>query len=535
MAAESTGGLVQSKTVLYAWLRAQGFPRHPFEHREAASEREHLSEYFVPYPYFDEIKGLSENPRTAILFGARGCGKSANRVMIESVCQPSDRSADIFGISYTDFSLLAEAVDDGGVSSRQHLRCILGLGVQALIRTLQETPSLAGRLYPEDWALVKRFALDYSDILSPHRLARRLRGINLVPAACTPAEFYAILKEGRLAAALDEHPVPHPPASDIWVTLTDVKPLPPEGSSPSPARLLADLAHLTQQIGMKALYVLVDGLDEFPATAAAPAVSVALLEPLMADLRLMEMDGVAFKFFLPTEIVDELRATPSIRLDRLLFREIIWTEPDLLEMLRSRLLAFSGGRHDSLEPLCRPELRGRIDQVLVDEARRSPRNLLRLGELLLSEHCRLPVAEDDLIGEAVLKAALTKFSQEQQIEQAQPASAPVETPRSFESQIGLRVDLAGGQVFIDGQVLAPPLTGQEYRFLQYLFERRGEVCRRDDIIDAVWGRDQAGGVSEQALDQLASRVRRRIEPEETGSPRFLITVRGRGYQLVDES
>lgn len=62
-------------------------------------------------PYYDEIKGSADDPRTAFVFAARGCGKSAYRVMIQRSCRPDNRDSPVLAIPYTDFSrVLAEAV-----------------------------------------------------------------------------------------------------------------------------------------------------------------------------------------------------------------------------------------------------------------------------------------------------------------------------------------------------------------------------------------------------------------------------------------
>ena len=47
------------------------------------------------------------------------------------------------------------------------------------------------------------------------------------------------------------------------------------------------------------------------------------------------------------------------------------------------------------------------------------------------------------------------------------------------------VDTAAHQVLQSGKVVM--LTDTEYRLLVYLLRHQGVVCRRDDIIDGVWG------------------------------------------------
>jgi two-component system phosphate regulon response regulator OmpR len=70
------------------------------------------------------------------------------------------------------------------------------------------------------------------------------------------------------------------------------------------------------------------------------------------------------------------------------------------------------------------------------------------------------------------------------------------------------------------------LTGGEAALLTALAERPGEILSREDIA-ATLGTDEAG---ERAVDVQVTRLRRKIEADPR-EPRFLHTVRGRGYVL----
>lgn len=81
-------------------------------------------------------------------------------------------------------------------------------------------------------------------------------------------------------------------------------------------------------------------------------------------------------------------------------------------------------------------------------------------------------------------------------------------------------------------VLSDDLTSSEYRLLSFLAQREGEILERDMLIQAVWG-DNAStqGVTDQALDQLLFRLRRKIELD-PASPRHILTVKGRGFKFI---
>jgi len=95
---------------------------------------------------------------------------------------------------------------------------------------------------------------------------------------------------------------------------------------------------------------------------------------------------------------------------------------------------------------------------------------------------------------------------------------------------GVRVDVDSGDVWVDGE-LAPDLTDLEYRLLLLLYGRLGRICDRYEIVESVWGQDYIDEVDDARIGKLVNRLRQKIEPDPS-EPRYLITIRGRGYRLV---
>ena len=60
-------------------------------------------------------------------------------------------------------------------------------------------------------------------------------------------------------------------------------------------------------------------------------------------------------------------------------------------------------------------------------------------------------------------------------------------PLVFEGQsgAGLRLDTVTHQVWVNGKLLEPPLSAQQYRLLELMTGSAG-VVGRDDIVRAVW-------------------------------------------------
>jgi len=89
----------------------------------------------------------------------------------------------------------------------------------------------------------------------------------------------------------------------------------------------------------------------------------------------------------------------------------------------------------------------------------------------------------------------------------------------------MQFDLALGELTQKGKRM--PLTDAEIALLRALCGRLGEVLSREMLCKSV-----GGGVNERAIDVQVTRLRRKIEPD-PGFPRYLRTVRGQGYRLVD--
>jgi pSer/pThr/pTyr-binding forkhead associated (FHA) protein len=93
----------------------------------------------------------------------------------------------------------------------------------------------------------------------------------------------------------------------------------------------------------------------------------------------------------------------------------------------------------------------------------------------------------------------------------------------------LEVDGVAGVVRVNRQVVT--LSPKEFALLAYLYERRGQVCSKDDIGRAVWPEYTAGGIFDYQIENLVRRLRTRIEVD-PAIPQLLFTVRGLGYKLI---
>lgn len=81
-------------------------------------------------------------------------------------------------------------------------------------------------------------------------------------------------------------------------------------------------------------------------------------------------------------------------------------------------------------------------------------------------------------------------------------------------------------------VISENLTSSEFKLLRFLVQNEGKILERDETVNAVWGNlSSTAGVSEQALDQLIFRVRKKTE-ENPNSPTHIQTIKGRGFKFT---
>jgi DNA-binding response OmpR family regulator len=99
-----------------------------------------------------------------------------------------------------------------------------------------------------------------------------------------------------------------------------------------------------------------------------------------------------------------------------------------------------------------------------------------------------------------------------------------------EPQPGLYMDLESKRVWVAGQELDPPLSPAQYRLLELLYQEPGRVYSRDEVVEAVWPADDRAGISEQAIDALARRLRERLVEADPTTP-YVVTVRGHGFRV----
>lgn len=102
-----------------------------------------------------------------------------------------------------------------------------------------------------------------------------------------------------------------------------------------------------------------------------------------------------------------------------------------------------------------------------------------------------------------------------------------ERPKKIKAK-DLEIDLERYEVKVRGKKVN--LTPLEFDLLRFLAENEGKVFSREVLLDKLWGYDYF--VDTRTVDVHIRRLRTKIE-ENPSKPKYIITVRGKGYKFVD--
>ena len=109
--------------------------------------------------------------------------------------------------------------------------------------------------------------------------------------------------------------------------------------------------------------------------------------------------------------------------------------------------------------------------------------------------------------------------------------APTGAKKTTSSKKTLGLTIEKGNVYVNGTISKEDFSKRELSVLQLLIDQRGVVVSRDKLADAIWGKDATFRYSDWAIDQTISRIRKKLG-DNSRSPKFIKTIRGRGFKLL---
>lgn len=375
------------------YLAKNNLNADPFAHTNA-DEEELLAEYFVPPPYFADVRGLPSAPKSCVVFAPRGGGKTAQRRMLELDSQEDD--SQYLCVLYDRFMLGRSSVED-------HINQIcLRLTVAELISL--ERDDIAGLGIPErdrDFLIGEASLLDEVSRDLFDQIIRSLKS-----------------DTRRMGDWLRDNsgPVKAVVAGLLAKRGLELDPTLPWGPQMTKAREIPGIARLerhvefAKSIGFDSVYVLVDRLDETAATTTNPKATIELVADLLLDLKIMELPGLAIKAFVWNLSRDHYSDLGG-RSDRIREYSLTWSATSLDSMMSRRLEAFSDGRLRTLNDLLASGESIDLQRVATFMANGSPRDMVRFCGRVVSEHLN----SGDLIRgvmEVDVWRAVTSFSSE---------------------------------------------------------------------------------------------------------------------------
>ena len=105
------------------------------------------------------------------------------------------------------------------------------------------------------------------------------------------------------------------------------------------------------------------------------------------------------------------------------------------------------------------------------------------------------------------------------------ATAPL-----LQGQPGVRIDEDARCVWVQGRELDPPLSGAQFALLRALVRSPGIVHSRDELRAIAWPGESPDGISDEAVNSLIRRLRRRLVEVGPGH-RYIHAVRGHGFKF----
>jgi hypothetical protein len=535
-----------------SWLHSWGFRENPFHFWEANREA-HIDEYYVKHKFYEQLLASSIS---TMVFAYRGEGKTATRIMLQRECQPHKYTSDTFTIPFSDFSSIIEEKYNkhGKVLFVDYLPLLIYKGILSLLCScvfiLREDEKFTNKELSKIKFWIDTFAPKILDEDHIDSIIREVwKRISKAEIDNSRVDSWRKFFQGG-NFNLDNLPYKENPFwikfFFLWVQLRNTKPFKQKTSNIgeiSSKLVMQDFVRFLQEILSKGKYpcrkifYLFDGIDEYDDTRGAPEVSSKVLSPLLWEMWFHRIDGLANKFFLPMEQKNKF-ISPDTRWDLFEIFDLDWqyTKDDFVDvsimrkLLRERIHYFSSDGKNTISQMCEPEIGRLIEDEMIAEADHSPRNLIRLGNMIFSEHCNNNSEPKSLITAAEWEIALRKYRagihmarRENNISEANNIPR---TKKNTEPK--LIIKQAARKVFRGEEEII--LSATEFDLLSELNRKVGQICSEEELIDALYKQD----FTKKLADGLRSHIRhlrKKIEPKGKRGYFYIKNVRGRGYIL----
>ncbi len=311
------------------WLGHFGFRFDPFEYLESSADP-NLNRYLIGHEAFSVAWG--ELP--VLIFSPPGGGKTALRIYTGRACWTGGGGYQPFPIHY---HLPSYFKNGDFFTLEEHLEQIVHSGAHAMFLAfayyplvfLNASPSLQKQLAHFIFTWIPN--LDYYlDILrtekQPDSVAAQLDRSYHLHQASDPS-LLDLMRD-----TLEKH-------------LTE----PPATISLSIQKVFEQFTNwIVQDLGFRAVYLLLDGVDGFPELAKSPGSAARSLINLVVNAPDWSLSRIFIKGFLPLEMREHLHVHLKKHWSAFAQVELQWDEAMLADMIRRRVYAATDGEFASL-------------------------------------------------------------------------------------------------------------------------------------------------------------------------------------------
>jgi hypothetical protein len=403
-------------------VQALGLKGNPFEHYVAETEP-NIAEYAVKPPYFEAIDARAKNTSSYVLFGDRGAGKSATRLTVfkDLWARKAAGGRVPLVVNMTDFSAVLQGKKLRDLSENTLVKEVAFVVIESLLAWLSsleedERAVFLGAMTDDESSLCYALLRDHYVARPEAKRSKSAREAMLLLNQAFLARNKLWIERrwdaiaGVFGAIIEALSKKHLNASGIAGEAAAV--ISKDHEDFDSILLLHRLVDLARIYNFSGVVVLIDKVDETEATSNSANQTAALIHPLLSRVQLMEIEGFSWIFFLWSRVKGVFESADyPVRLDKIGHATVSWDNDFFALMLDKRVRFFSEGRHD-FAGLFSPDVTvNDLRSELVRVAMRSPRELIRLMDVIIREHdiSHAGKVEVVLLDLASIEAGLNKY------------------------------------------------------------------------------------------------------------------------------
>lgn len=534
------------------WLKGWGFTANPFRFWEAHRET-NIDEYYVKHKFYEQLLA-STNP--TMVFAYRGEGKSATRIMLQKECQPQSRTSGSFAIPFSDFDFFIETYKKTEkISFSDYLPFLIHETIVSLLSACAFLMRENIQFTDKDISQIRFWIEFYAPrILEYQRVDTLMKEIwkrsSNTQVDTSKIDFWRkqiLDNKSKSNNSLETGNPFWDKFFSLWDSLqkADLKDFGGwqtkivKSSSKEViqtfVRFVLDLLSKGKHPCYTIMF-LIDGIDEYDETKNNPESSSKILSPLLWEMWFHRIDGLVNKFFLPMEQKSSF-INSETRWDLFEIFDLSWSYSDKLieidlmkSLLRERIRFFNSEKKTTIAHMCEPELSRIIEEEMIAESNKSPRNLIRLGNMLFNEHCERDSERNSLITFNEWEKALLKYRATSHMARREEKIKESKQP-NIKKQLALpnlRIKQAARKVFRgDDEII---LSASEFDLLLELNRKIGEICSEEELIEALYRQSYSKNLADSIRSNIRH-LRNKIEPKGQKKYLYIKNVRGRGYML----